>query len=58
MYASAGDYASVLRPTSPGKELYLIPSMLPEVRPAQLQDLWPAKKGIKEFKEFVERKEC
>jgi hypothetical protein len=44
-----GNYASVLRPTSAGEELYLIPSMLPEVKPAQLQDLWPAKKGTFQF---------
>ncbi len=44
-----GNYASVLRPASAGEELYLIPSMLPEVKPAQLQDLWPAKKGTFQF---------
>jgi hypothetical protein len=42
---SSGDYASVLRPAAEGEDLYLIPSMLPEVRPSQLQFLWPATKG-------------
>ena len=38
-------FLSVLRPAAEGEDLYLIPSMLPEVRPSQLQFLWPATKG-------------